>query len=199
MSPALETLVLDHVPASYSVHLAFFRNVQNASFLHQQLLARNGDFEYAFIDASVVLSRLQLLSAIFKATLASAHDTLKTPNVHSEVVMSLSSSNNIADSYRRFGISPSTQNLLVVKITFPTEANPTPTSSTQIWDHLTTHVDGEATQVTDVSISAATDLPKVRKYYKLNGLRWLDDIKDDVARRKEMEMLVLGGMALRGV
>ena len=53
---ALETVALDHVPASYSVHIAFFRDVGNASFLHQQLLARNGEFEYAFIDASIVSS-----------------------------------------------------------------------------------------------------------------------------------------------
>lgn len=51
---SLETVVLEHVPPSYKIHLALFRNVRNSGFLHQQLLARNADFEYAFIDASTV-------------------------------------------------------------------------------------------------------------------------------------------------
>jgi EKC/KEOPS complex subunit CGI121/TPRKB len=51
---SLETVVLEHVPPSYQIHLALFRNVRNSGFLHQQLLARNTDFEYAFIDASTV-------------------------------------------------------------------------------------------------------------------------------------------------
>lgn len=51
---SLETVTLDHLPSSYKIHLALFRDVQNSEFLHQQLLARNSDFEYAFVDASVV-------------------------------------------------------------------------------------------------------------------------------------------------
>jgi EKC/KEOPS complex subunit CGI121/TPRKB len=39
----------------------------------------------------------------------------------------------------------------------------------------------------------------VRKSYKLNGLAWLDAIKDELLKRQEMERLILGGMALRGV
>lgn len=50
----LEAVTLEHLPHAYTAHLALFRDVENASFLHQQLLARNADFEYAFIDASIV-------------------------------------------------------------------------------------------------------------------------------------------------
>jgi len=50
----LETVPLEHVPPTHSVHVAVFRDVENAAFLHQQLLGRNPDFEYAFIDAGVV-------------------------------------------------------------------------------------------------------------------------------------------------
>lgn len=53
--------------------------------------------------------------------------------------------------------------------------------------------------ITDEQISTATDLPKVRKYYKLNGLKWLDDIQDEKVKKREMESLVIGAMALRGV
>ena len=50
----LQTIHLEHLPPGYDVHVALFRDVKNASFLHQQLLAGNVDFEYSFIDASVV-------------------------------------------------------------------------------------------------------------------------------------------------
>ncbi|KAJ3512361.1 hypothetical protein NM208_g15335 [Fusarium decemcellulare] len=196
---SLETVTLEHLPDSYSIHVALFRDVKNAGFLHQQLLARNAQFEYAFIDASVVISRLQLLSAVFKATSAAVNGVLRTPNVHSEIVSSMSSSNNIADAYRRYGISPSTKDLIVVKVTFPTEDGAQPLTHDQIWEHLKKNVEGEALPITDEQISTTTDVPKVRKYYKLNGLKWLDDIQDDKVKKKEMESLVIGAMALRGV
>lgn len=43
------------------------------------------------------------------------------------------------------------------------------------------------------------DWGRVRKYYKLNGVGWLDGIKDPAAKNREMDTLVMGGMALRGV
>ncbi|CAJ0548539.1 Ff.00g021520.m01.CDS01 [Fusarium sp. VM40] len=206
---SLETVNLEHLPESHKIYVALFRDVQNSAFLHQQLLARNPLFEYAFIDASVgkivntkshqVVSRLQLLSAVFKATLTAVNGALRTPNVHSEIVCTMSSSNNIADAYRRYGISPSTKDLIVVKVTFPGEDGAEPLTHDQIWEHLKSNVEGEAVSITDDQISTTTDVPKVRKYYKLNGLKWLDDIKDEKVKKQEMESLVIGAMALRGV
>jgi hypothetical protein len=94
---SLETLKLEHVPDTYRVYVGLFRNVTNADHLQSQLVARNSDFEYAFIDASSVLSRLQLIGAVYKALSVLLDGTIKTPNVHSEIVCSLSSSNNVCD------------------------------------------------------------------------------------------------------
>lgn len=105
----------------------------------------------------------------------------------------------IADAYRRFGVSPSTTDLFVVKIVFPTDSNPVPASADAISKHLTDNVEGDAVPATDDTIETITDVRAVRKSYKLNGLAWLDGIKDELAKRKEIERLVLGGMALRGV
>ncbi|KAL7921886.1 kinase binding protein CGI-121 domain-containing protein [Trichoderma austrokoningii] len=196
---SLESVVLEHVPSSYNIYLALFRNVRNSGFLHQQLLARNADFEYAFIDASTIVSRVHLLSAIFKAVNGSVNRALKTPNVHSETVVSLSASNNISDAYRRFGVSPSTTDLFVVKITFPTDSKPVPASADTIYQHLKDNVEGDIVPPTDESISSITDVKTVRKNYKLNGLAWLDTVKDEVVKRDEIEKLVLSGMALRGL
>lgn len=100
----------------------------------------------------------------------------------------------IAEAYRRYGISPSSKNLIVVKVI----DGDTP-SHADIQAHLDANFEGERLPVTDDNIAAATDMSKVAKYYKLNGLGWLDSIKDPAAKRKETEMLIIGSMALRGV
>ncbi len=92
---AFEALHLEHVPPTHLVYAALFKDVSNAEFLHSQLLARNADFEYAFIDASSVVSRFQVLAATYKAVSVLLDGVLKTPNVHSEIVCALSPSNNV--------------------------------------------------------------------------------------------------------
>jgi EKC/KEOPS complex subunit CGI121/TPRKB len=91
----LERLRLEHVPPPYEVYAALFRDVSNSEFLHAQLLSRNSDFEYAFVDASSVVSRLHLLSAVYNALNALVVGTLRTPNVHSEIVVSFNTSNSV--------------------------------------------------------------------------------------------------------
>ncbi|TPX16254.1 uncharacterized protein E0L32_003903 [Thyridium curvatum] len=196
---ALETVCLEHIPSTHSVQVAFFRNVSNPDFLQSQLVARNPDFEYAFIDASSVVSRVQVLAATFKALTLLLSGSLRTPNVHSEIVCSLSPTNNIAEAYRRYGVTPQTKDVIIVKVLFPTEANPQPPSPESIWAHLQEHVKGSPVPLVDENIAAATDLAKVRKYYKLNGAPALNDAKDDLSRKTETEALVLASMALRGV
>lgn len=50
----LQTIHLSHLPPSTAVHVALYKDLQNASFLREQLLSGNTEFEYAFIDASMV-------------------------------------------------------------------------------------------------------------------------------------------------
>jgi EKC/KEOPS complex subunit CGI121/TPRKB len=95
MASSLESIAIEHVPSSHVVLVTLFKDVQNAAFLHSQLLARNVAFEYAFIDASVVVSRIQVLAATYKAVQTLLDGTLKTPNVHSETVAGLNASKNV--------------------------------------------------------------------------------------------------------
>ncbi|KAI1259198.1 CGI121 protein [Xylariaceae sp. FL1019] len=204
--PILETVPLEHLPASHSVHVAVFKDVKNAAFLHQQLLSRNAAFEYAFIDASVITSQLQVLSAVFKAITAQAAGLMKTPNVHSEIVYSLSPANNISEAYRRHGITPTSQNLVIVKVLVSSNSSADassevkiPSTPSEVESHLLANVEGTSHPFTDEVLQSMTDHSKIRKYYKLNGMGWLDGIKDDNIKRHETEMLIVGGIALRGV
>ncbi|OTB01324.1 hypothetical protein M426DRAFT_323593 [Hypoxylon sp. CI-4A] len=206
-SGVLETVQLEHVPSTHTVHIGLFKDVTNAEFLHQQLLSRNSDYEYAFINATSVISRVQVLAAIYKAITIQLSRSMKTPNIHSEVVCSLSLNNNISEAYRRFGIAPTSRHLIIAKILITTAAaTPDAAASAtltpaEVSQHLAANVRGTPTPLTDAVLqSELTDWPKVRKYYKLNSLSWVDGgVKDEAARRREMEGLVLGGMALRSL
>lgn len=50
----LQSLHLSHLPLSYTVFVAVYRDLRNAAYLKEQLLVGNSAFEYAFIDASLV-------------------------------------------------------------------------------------------------------------------------------------------------
>lgn len=96
---ALETLHIEHVPADHHIYGALFRDVQNVDFLQAQLIGKNPEFEYAFIDASVIISRTHLFVAIFRALNTLTEGTLQTPNVHSDIVIGLSPTNNVCFSF----------------------------------------------------------------------------------------------------
>ncbi|ERS94834.1 uncharacterized protein SPSK_07978 [Sporothrix schenckii 1099-18] len=187
-------VAIEHLPPGYAVYAALFTDAANAAFLQAQLVARNADFEYALIDAATVVSRTHLLAAVYKAVLAHKSGTLKTPNVHSEAVLSLSPSLNIAEAYRRYGITADTRNVVAVKVLLD-GADPAP-----VWEHLAEHVQGTPTSLSDsVALAKCTDLARVRKYYKLNGVPSLAGNEDTPAKRHQAEVLVLGAMALRGL
>lgn len=61
---SIEQLHLAHLPSTVTIHGALFTQVRNADFLRAQLLAGNADFEYAFIDASMVRAERALGQSI---------------------------------------------------------------------------------------------------------------------------------------
>lgn len=90
----MEAITLPHLPNT-PIQVCLFNDVQNSTFLRQQLLQGNSNFEYAFLDASVLISTSHVLAACFKAISDSLNGRLKTRNVHSEIVFALSPNNNV--------------------------------------------------------------------------------------------------------
>ncbi|KAI9894096.1 MAG: hypothetical protein M1814_004867 [Vezdaea aestivalis] len=188
----VESIHIQHLPLTHPVHAVLFRDVNNATAIRHQLLAGNSDFEYAFVDASVVrtvVSRVHALAAAFRAVSDLLAERLKTRNVHSEIVFAFSPSNNIADSFRRFGISDSTKHLLILKVA----TNPS-ISRQSVQDHLLTVVDGKPARFTDTELVQLADLAKICKIYKLP----LPPTKTQPDVIKDLEVSILGAMALRG-
>ncbi|KAL8934578.1 MAG: hypothetical protein Q9216_005840 [Gyalolechia sp. 2 TL-2023] len=171
----LKTLKISHLPDDLLIHIALYENVKNTTFLQQQLLDGNTAFEYAFLDASV-----------------------------------------IAESFRRFGISPATQSLYAVKLSTAPSVD-----ATAIEQHLSESIQGNALPFEEPEIAKLTDIPKIRKIYKLTdagqghnkgtgkrgkggaerneGAKVTENGEQgQMAKRKELEAMVLGLMALRG-
>lgn len=200
----MESVTLPHLP-DHPLRIGVFAGVQNAAFLRQQLLDGNRDFEYAFLDASAVLSRNHVLAACFRAINDMASDRLKSRNVHSEIVFSLSPNNNvslsqvrrlsrhplnarpnaltapqIAESFRRFGLSDDSKNILAIKVGGEPEA---------IDKHLGEQVKGQLVPFTDETLAAMSDAARLKKVYKIDL---------NAAGKKETEAFLLGSMALKG-
>jgi EKC/KEOPS complex subunit CGI121/TPRKB len=203
----LQTIHLSHMPPELALHVAFYRDVKNAPFLKQQLLDGNAHFEYAFIDASMILTTTHVLAAAFRAMNDHLHERLKSRNVHSEIVFALSPNNNIGEAFRKFGICDTTSDLLVIKVS--TSASMT---SESVRTHLENAVEGTCVDFNDENLRAVSDLGKIRKAYKVgpnisprgkikpswSQLNGVDGMDPALKEKKELETAIFGAIALRG-
>lgn len=203
----LQTIHLAHIPPELALFVALYSDVKNAAFLKQQLLAANADFEYAFIDATMILTTTHVLAATFRAMNDYLHGRLKSRNVHSEIVFALSPNNNIGEAFRKFGIDDSTSDLLVIKVS----TSPSVTSES-VRSHLEGAIEGICLDFNDESLQATSDLGKIRKAYKIGSnmlskgqnrqskshLSSIDGVNPILNEKKELELAILGAIALRG-
>jgi len=178
-----------------------YTDVENASFLREQLLAGNAEFEYAFIDASMILSTKHVLAAAFRAMNDYLNERLKSRNIHSEIVFCLSPNNNIGEAFRRFGVSESTRNLVVLKV-----ATTSDITLENVSQHLSTHIQGKECDFDDASFRKISDVDRIRKVYKANlptsSSKGGKAVNGTSGREFDpiwsLERQVLGLMALRG-
>ncbi|KAF2737708.1 CGI-121-domain-containing protein [Polyplosphaeria fusca] len=199
----VRTIVLPHYP-SYPIHVCMFKDVSNAAFLRSQLLEANPDFDYAFLDAAMILSPQHLLSAAFLALHCTQVARAKTRTAHSELVFRLHPNNNIGESYRKFGISDKTSALIAVKLALKPE-----TTAQVVAEHLGEHVKGESADPGEAleHVGMWCDVGKVRKMYKLEGVgepkkgkrgAIVNGNASDMDERKEMESVITGIITLKG-
>lgn len=92
---------------------------------------------------------------------------MRTRTPHSELVFRLHPNNNIGESYRKFGISDDTTNLIAVKLSLTPDV-----TNASVTKHLTEVVRGVGVDVGEggCELGAFADLTKIKKTYKLNDL-----------------------------
>ncbi len=157
------------------------------------------------------MSAQHLLSATFLALHAFLTSRQKTRTPHSELVFRLSPNNNIGESYKKFGLTDSTSTLIAVKLPLTAQgSNAEGVSNESVSKHLGSQVQGTSVEIgaEGDELGMWCDLEKVSKLYKLgnDGSGGAKGRKPQLAngdaaghdRRKEMESVILGIMALKG-
>ncbi|KAL1858681.1 hypothetical protein Plec18170_002887 [Paecilomyces lecythidis] len=148
----------------------------------------------------MILSRTHILAATFRAVNDYLNGRLKSRNVHSEIVFSLSPNNNIAESFRKFGLTDATNDLLVIKVSVSSEI-----THDSVAQHLGQVVEGSAVPFNDETLSAISDISKIRKAYKMGAApgkptkaasNQTNGTHDNTQR--DLEIALLGAIALRG-
>ncbi|RMZ68520.1 hypothetical protein GMOD_00008229 [Pyrenophora seminiperda CCB06] len=173
---SVRSFTLPHYLA-YPVHVGLFTDVVNAAFLRSQLLDANPDFDYAFLDASMIISPQHLLSATFLALHNFLTSRSKTRTPHSELVFRLSPNNNIGESYKRFGISDTTTTLIAVKLPLSSSgpegsySKDESITNESVRKHLESVIEGTCIEIdeTGEQLAVSRDIAKIRKVYKLGG------------------------------
>jgi EKC/KEOPS complex subunit CGI121/TPRKB len=111
----------------------------------------------------------------------------------------------ISQAFQTFGLNSDTSALIAIKVAVA--GNPTAES---VQKHLEASVDGTPVALQDEVLSGFTDLAKVRKIYKLEsgapggkkgkaGETGMALNGNAAEERREMEAVVVGSMALRGL
>ncbi len=107
----------------------------------------------------------------------------------------------IAESFRRFGITDMTSSLLVIKLSTSPEI-----THQSVQRHLKNAIEGTAVDFSDEELKNTTDMARVKKIYKLSAQAQGTSKKakdgsgalTEKAEGSELEVIVLGLMALRG-
>jgi len=97
----------------------------------------------------------------------------------------------IAESFRRFGITDSTKDLLVIKVSVSPEI-----THESVVAHLGSAVQGTPVPFDDETLFEVSDVNKIKKAYKLGALS--SPTKENAEDKQRLENALLGAIALRG-
>ncbi|KAJ9097666.1 hypothetical protein QFC21_004703 [Naganishia friedmannii] len=191
----MESYILPNFPREFSsIHLCLFQNVTNSASLRARLVeaatmeGEQGDrardeMDYGFVEASMALQ-------------AASTGNLKTRTVHSEVLLALHPSNNIADAIKRFGISATTKTLLLVRIGSPIGSDDSSAESSQesvdayqqtLVDKMAELVEGDMVPLHE--LPETSDWKAIKKLYKLHEISLPGTSDADDKRILEANML----------
>lgn len=176
----------------YTILITLFKDVKNSKDIRSKLISGDPEYEYAFIDPTSIYSLEQVLAATYRAVNDTEAGFLRTKNVHSEVIFSLSPNNNIMDGLRRFGISDKSTSLLAIKL-IKSESHDTTKliqeTSKPFLEFLENVIDGTLTRVSDEAIEELCDLNLLKKNYKLPAT---------VTTSKQINNAIISAISLRG-
>ncbi|XP_072530327.1 EKC/KEOPS complex subunit TPRKB [Salminus brasiliensis] len=139
----------------HAVTQLLFRDVNNCAELRK--MAMEGQISGALINPTMVVDPFQTLVAANKAVHLQKVGKMKTRSLYSEIIFSLSPTNNISEAFKRFGVSDSDRAVLVVLVHNRGDVLNE--------DDVMSKVDGQ--QIPADQISTLSDIAKIKKLYKV--------------------------------
>ncbi|KAF9224445.1 CGI-121-domain-containing protein [Gyrodon lividus] len=183
------------------VYAAKFKGVTNAAAVRSRIInaalkeGPEGEVEreavnFAFINAKLITSPLHLQTAVYQALLSESQSLLRTKTIHSEIIWALNPTNNITEAIRRYGVSDTSTDLIIVRVA----TSDIPGVLQQMRDV----VEGEPDSLAHVS--QLTDWSSVKKHYKLNTEPAVKGVVGDAAKeRAVVDSIVVSSVAMKSV
>ncbi|KAK1927606.1 kinase binding protein CGI-121-domain-containing protein [Papiliotrema laurentii] len=194
----METYTFPQFPSPWStVHLALFDNLSNAPEIRRKLIsaaqmdgpegaAAKREVEFGFIDASMLVSRQHLITALQMTLLLALPADLsgssavvpktRSHNLHSEILLTLHTNNIISEAIKKFGISDSTRTLCVVRFGSSQQAD--------VWRDMEKVVQGQLVPLSKLDSDEYADWKSLDKLYKLSELTRLPLTKEEIREKK---------------
>jgi len=130
----------------------------------------------------MIIDVFQLLAAASKASLLDSQDKLKTNNVNSEIIFSLSPYTKINEANNVFGISSDCDAALVIIICDDD------VKAMEINEEVNSFIEGEEIHLSE--LSSYTDLEKIKKFFKID-----EAIQDEkIVLKQVLEQMTLKGL-----
>ena len=151
----IETFKLNLYP-EYTATVALFVDVNNVPEIRANLLA--GKLNCALLNTEIIADVFSLLQACNKAVYSVTNQTMRTRNLHTEILFNLSPSNSIKEALTAFGVRDVQPNLIGVCLRKSV-------SETDGMESLINMVDGATKPLND--IEKYNDINKITKLYKI--------------------------------
>lgn len=98
--------------SEFTIRISLYKNVENLDEIRSNL----AHLPIAIINAATIVSREQLLSAIYRVFLEKKYNRIRTKNLHSECLLALSPTSNIGDAFKKFGITSHSKEIICLQI-----------------------------------------------------------------------------------
>eukprot|EP00833_Pecoramyces_ruminatium_P017998 jgi/Orpsp1_1/1192030/evm.model.d7180000090063.1 len=166
-----------------NAYISLYNNLKNQKEL-QEMIINNDDRvpNCAVINAHMIIDIFQVLAAASKASLLNYQNKLKTNNVNSEIIFSLSPNTKINEANNVFGISNDCNAALVIIICDDDM------KAMEINEEVSSFIEGDEIQLSE--LPSYTDLEKIKKFFKIE-----ESIQDEKIVLKQ----VLEAMTLKGL
>ncbi|KAI5956529.1 CGI121 [Candida jiufengensis] len=121
---------------------------------------------------------------------------MQANNLNTEILLNLSPVNVISDAIKRFGISEDCPKTIIIKVIKKDED----VDSEEIEKRINEIIEGDHVEINDEILLKMVDIPKFKKTYKLNDVKFTSEDNDDAkALQGKLTRLAIGASIIRGL